>query len=62
MLMKKADDYLALRRAAGYALEVPEYHLRNFVRFAAQRAETLICTPMPDPCITPPYSPNGVSP
>ena len=45
MLMKKVDDYLALRRAAGYALEVPEYHLRNFARFAAQRKETLICTP-----------------
>ena len=45
MLMKKVDDYLALRRAAGYALEVPEYHLRNFARFAAQRGETLIGTP-----------------
>lgn len=45
MLMKKVDDYLALRRAAGYALEVPEYHLRNFARFAGQRQETLICTP-----------------
>jgi integrase len=45
MLMKKVDDYLALRRAAGYALEVPEYHLRNFARFAAQREETLIRTP-----------------
>jgi integrase len=45
MLMKKVDDYLALRRAAGYALEVPEYHLHNFARFAAQRRETLICTP-----------------
>jgi hypothetical protein len=30
MLMKKVDRYLALRRAAGYALEVPEYHLRNY--------------------------------
>ncbi len=45
MLMKKVDEYLALRRAAGYALEVPEYHLRNFARFAARRGETLICTP-----------------
>jgi len=45
MLMKKVDAYLALRRAAGYTLEVPEYHLRNFARFAAQREETLICTP-----------------
>ena len=45
MLMKKVDDYLALRRAAGYALEVPEYHLRNFACFAAKREETLICTP-----------------
>jgi integrase/recombinase XerD len=45
MLMKKVDDYLALRRAAGYALEVPEYHLRNLARFATQREETLVCTP-----------------
>ena len=45
MLMKNVDDYLALRRSAGYALEVPEYHLRNFARFAAQRGETLTCTP-----------------
>ncbi|MCP4207793.1 MAG: tyrosine-type recombinase/integrase [Shimia sp.] len=44
-MMKKVDDYLALRRAAGYVLEVPEYHLRNFARFATQREETLICTP-----------------
>jgi integrase len=45
MLMNKVDDYLALRRAAGYALEVPEYHLRNFARFADKREETLIRTP-----------------
>ena len=45
MLMKKVDEYLALRRAAGYALEVPQYHLRNFARFAAKREETLIRTP-----------------
>ena len=45
MLMEKVDGYLALRRAAGYALAVPEYHLRNFARFATQREETLICTP-----------------
>ena len=45
MIMKKVDEYLVLRRAAGYALEVPENHLRNFARFAAQRGETLICTP-----------------
>ena len=44
MLMKKVDDYLALRRAAGYALDVPEYHLRNFARLAAQREETRICS------------------
>ena len=42
MLMEKVDGYLALRRAAGYALAVPEYHLRNFARFATQREETLI--------------------
>jgi len=46
MLMKKVDEYLALRRAAGYALEVPEYHLRNFARFAAQHDQKLIRTSM----------------
>lgn len=45
MLMKKVVDYLALRRAAGYTIDVPEYHLRDFARFAAQREETLIRTP-----------------
>jgi integrase/recombinase XerD len=44
MLMKKVDEYLALRRAAGYALDVPEYHLRNFARFAGERGQTLVCT------------------
>ena len=44
-MMKKVDEYLVLRRAAGYALEVPEYHLRNFARFASQRKETLIRAP-----------------
>lgn len=44
MLMNKVDEYLALRRAAGYALEVPEYHLRNFARFAAERGQTLVRT------------------
>jgi integrase len=42
--MKKVDEYLALRRAAGYELGVPEYHLRNFVRFATDRKESLIRT------------------
>lgn len=44
MLMKKVDEYLALRRAAGYELGVPEYHLRNFVRFATNRKEIFIRT------------------
>jgi integrase/recombinase XerD len=44
VLMKKVDEYLALRRAAGYELGVPEYHLRNFVRFATDRKEPLIRT------------------
>jgi integrase/recombinase XerD len=45
MLMKKVDEYLALRRAGGYALEAPEYLLRSFARFAAGRKEALIHTP-----------------
>ena len=40
MLMEAIDGYLALRRAAGYELEVPEYLLRSFARFACVRGET----------------------
>ncbi len=35
MLMQAVDTYLAVRRAAGFALEPIEYYLRHFVRFAA---------------------------
>jgi len=44
MLTPLIDDYLALRRAAGFQLRVPEVHLRNFARFAAERHETHIRT------------------
>ncbi len=40
MLTLVIDDYLALRRAAGFQLRVQEVHLRNFARFAAERGET----------------------
>jgi len=43
MLMKRVDQYLAVRRAAGFELEVPEYLLRSFARFASERAETHVC-------------------
>jgi integrase len=44
MLMQAMDRYLALRRAAGYELEVPEYLLRSFARFACARGETHVCS------------------
>lgn len=44
VLVKAVDDYLALRRAAGYELTVPGGLLRSFARFAASRDESLVCT------------------
>ena len=44
MLVNGVDQYLALRRAAGYELKVPGGLLRSFARFAAQRNESLIRT------------------
>lgn len=44
MLTPLIDDYLALRRAAGFQLRVQECHLRNFARFAAERRETHVRT------------------
>lgn len=40
MLMKAIDSYLSVRRAAGFELEVPEYLLRSFARYAEQHGET----------------------
>ena len=40
MLTRAIDDYLAVRRAAGFALTVDAGLLRSFARFAADRAET----------------------
>lgn len=45
MLIKAIDCYLAVRRAAGYELEVPEYLLRSFARFACARGEQHVCSP-----------------
>ncbi len=39
MLSHALETYLALRRAAGFELRVPEYLLRSFVRFAQARDE-----------------------
>jgi integrase len=44
MMTPLLDDYLALRRAAGFQLRVPEVHLRNFVKFAAERQEVFVRT------------------
>lgn len=43
MLMNMVDQYLAMRHAAGFSLEVPEYLLRSFARFASERGETHVC-------------------
>jgi integrase/recombinase XerD len=44
VLMPAVDSYLAIRRAAGFELEVPEYLLRSFARFASGRRERYIRT------------------
>lgn len=40
MLMTQVDRYLAIRRAAGFALVPIEGYLRHFARFATARGET----------------------
>jgi integrase/recombinase XerD len=42
MLMSHVDHYLAIRRAAGFALEPIEGYLRSFARFATHRGETRV--------------------
>ena len=42
MLAQAVNDYLAVRRAAGFRLKTPEQYLRYFVRFAEARGETHI--------------------
>lgn len=39
-MMRLLDDYLALRRAAGFKLQGAESRLRRFVRFAEERGDT----------------------
>jgi len=42
MLMNNVEHYLAMRRAAGFALTPIEGYLRSFARFATQRGETWV--------------------
>jgi integrase/recombinase XerD len=44
MMTPLLDDYMTLRRAAGFELRVQEVHLRNFVKFAAERGEAFVRT------------------
>ncbi|MGA7713203.1 MAG: tyrosine-type recombinase/integrase [Rhizomicrobium sp.] len=44
MMTHLLDDYMALRRAAGFQLRVQEVHLRNFVKFATERGEAFVRT------------------
>ena len=39
MLMRNVDHYLAIRRAAGFALQPIEGYLRSFAQFATQRGD-----------------------
>jgi integrase/recombinase XerD len=43
-MLKVIEAYLALRRAAGFALQNDEYLLRSFAGFAAEREETHVQT------------------
>ncbi len=46
MLMSNVDHYLAMRRAAGFALEPIEGYLRSFARFALPRGQPhVVCPP-----------------
>jgi len=42
MMTPLVDEYLALRRSAGFRLRAHEFHLRNFVRFATERGEAFV--------------------
>lgn len=44
MIMNAVNSYLAIRRAAGFELEVPEYLLRSFARHASERGQSHICS------------------
>ena len=44
MLMKAVEEYLAVRRASGFELEVPAYLLRSFARFCTERGEKHVST------------------
>ena len=44
MMTPLLDNYLALRRATGFQLRVQEVHLRNYVKFATDRGDTLLRT------------------
>ncbi len=41
--MHLLNEYLALRRAAGFKLKGAEYRLRHFVHFAEERGDTHVC-------------------
>ncbi len=42
MLTQAVDDYLAVRRAAGFELKTTEQYLRYFVRFANAHGDTRV--------------------
>jgi len=42
MLMKAVEDYLSVRRAAGFEMNDPEYLLRSFARFASKKGEDFV--------------------
>ena len=44
MLINDVESYLAIRRAAGFDLKIPEFLLRSFARFACRRNEKHVVT------------------
>lgn len=50
MLTPLIDDYLAIRRAAGFSLRTLEGQLRHYERFAKERGDTHVrATPIAKP-------------
>jgi len=43
-MMPSVEEYLKIRRAAGFELENTDYLLHSFARFATQRGETHVRT------------------
>jgi len=50
-MLKAVERYLALRRAAGFAMQTAEYLLKSCARFATERGETHVRTQTAIDCV-----------